>query len=897
MSKKSEEQGGGKMPYLTPFHSFYKAKNLASYAFGDKRLIPVFASSNIEIYPYQIVAARFALRSPYLKGAILCDEGSLGKTYEAMLVILQTWYEGKQNILIVVPTPLLHQWSEIIEEKFNIPYFSIDNNLVFNECLKNGQENPFSQDEIIITTYDFAADKPAYLEQISWDLCVFEEAHHLRRIYTQENKGASLIKKAVGDCFKLLLTATPMQNSILDLYGLITFIDDTVFPDEETFYKRYFRKPENYAEFAERVSKYCFRTTRPQVATYVKIPERVPITAEFSLIEKEQKLHDLLEIYISKEEKIAFPKMDRYDLSLMFFRTFSSSTFALTKTLEGVFERLKTMHENDKTNSKITAEMAQIKEMLALSKSIKENAKGRELLTSLKSGFSELKKLGANKKTLIFTENRATQKYLFKLLNNGSYKGKVLIFNGDYSRDYSVMSRFKNDAEILISTDLAAEGFNLEFCSFVINYDLPYNTLTIEQRINRCHRQGQQSDVIILNFLNKNNFADVRMLELINKRISQFSGVFGMSDDIIGNFGIDLSSSFNSARSKKEIATAFNEILKKYEKENKQLVKTAKHSLFSSFFDGVSENITISPQYIENEIKKINDDLWDITKYFFNNKRAFDLDDETRTISCFGSPTKVFTGTAMRRNEYSMDKNYQPRSGRHTITGTLARNILHEIFWKGVPESGKIVVEGQLNPCEIGFYEVEVKSKGSFFGGIKFYTFIGRTPENNLILDEKCREIMELPVVSFEKYGDTIGQKDGISKKPEPKPLDKLISADEFVQKALTQTDKVTKEEIWRLKMQTENLKIKLEKNLENLKSSFKNVKSEPKTRLEKIQSKKQDVITKRKIKENEQNLFFDKLKLEQILEENIQKLIEKSKLEAKVKRHFILKITSEKEF
>lgn len=276
-------ENGEKYMNISCFHAYYKAKELSSYAFGDKKFIPVFASSDIKIYPYQIAAARFSMRSPYLKGAILCDEGSLGKTYEAMLVITQMWYENRKNILIIVPTPLLDQWKNIIENKFSTPFFSIDNNMVFNEYLKNGNENPFLQDSIIITTYDFAQEKCDYIEQVKWDLTVFEEAHHLRRIYTAENKGAKLIHSEVKESYKLLLTSTPMQNSVMDLYGLIHFIDETALPDEKTFYKRYFRKPENYRELSEKVSKYCFRATRLQVSTYVKIPERIPTTVDFEL--------------------------------------------------------------------------------------------------------------------------------------------------------------------------------------------------------------------------------------------------------------------------------------------------------------------------------------------------------------------------------------------------------------------------------------------------------------------------------------------------------------------------------------------------------------------------------------------------------------------------------------
>ena len=109
------------------------------------------------------------------------------------------------------------------------------------------------------------------------------------------------------------------------------------------------------------------------------------------------------------------------------------------------------------------------------------------------------------------------------------------MFNGDFSRDYTIMEKFKNEADILVTTDVAAEGFNLEFCSLVLNYDLPYEVLTAEQRVNRCHRQGQQSDVFVLSFINTENFADVRMVELINKRIRQFNGIIGLSDNIIGS--------------------------------------------------------------------------------------------------------------------------------------------------------------------------------------------------------------------------------------------------------------------------------------------------------------------------------------------------------------------------
>lgn len=881
---------------LSPFHALYKARKLASYAFGRDRLVPVFASSDIQVYPYQIAAAQFALRSPYLKGAILCDEGSLGKTYEALLVITQLWYEGKDRILLIVPTPLLHQWQKTIDESFSIPCVTLDSSAAYDEH-PGDDGNPFLQDGIILTTYDFAAEKADDIAKVKWDVAVFEEAHHLRRIYSDNNKTAAILKDAVGDAFKLLLTATPMQNSIMDLYGLITFIDQTIFSDEKAFYERYFRKPENYPELAERVSKFCFRTTRPEVANYVKIPERIPVTAEFTLTPKEQKLYDLLDAYVQKGTKAAFPRMDPYDLALMLFRTFSSSTFALDKLLRGVIRRLES--SADAKSEQVAAELSELRQMQALAADIKRNAKAKELLAGLKQGFARLKELGAKQKALIFTENRTTQDFLFSLLDNGPYKGKVLAYNGSRTRDYSVMERFEKEARILISTDIGAEGFNLEFCSFVINYDLPYNTLTIEQRINRCHRQGQQSDVVILNFLNKSNFADVRLLQLINKRILQFSGIFGMSDDVIGNFGIDLGSGFSKvlgkARTREEIDRAYQDALARFEDENKQIVRQAEHSLFTSFTREVAEKVRLTPQYIEDKTKEIEDDLWYVTRWFFEGKRGFRLDDDTRTVSVVGvTPPKVFTGKALRRNEYSMAKGYQPRSGHHTITGSLARGILSEMFWSGIPEAGNIVVEGVQEPCDIALYEVQVRPKGSFWGGYSFYPLAGETRSGRALSHDECAKIMSLPVVSFTAHGEPVGGKNRHMRTAREHRLDRQVSTEEYVHKVLTEIGSAEKEAIDGLKVATAERKTALERGLDGLRFQVKTALADLEkehSRLERMTLQRRCSQLTMELKQAEENLFIQRCKLDTELEEQIQELLGNAQLTAKIERLFVIQV------
>ena len=882
-------------------HVYYKAIRLSEYTYGYKKFVPVFASSDIEIYPYQLAAAQFAMRSPYLKGAILCDEGSLGKTYEALLVITQTWYENKSRILVVVPASLLGQWQNIIEEKFTIPFFTIDNNKTFDEHLKSENENPFSQDGIILTTYSFAKEKNEYIAQIRWDLTVFDEAHHLSKIYKKENKGSLLIYNAVSNSFKLLLTATPIQNSIMDLYGLIYFIDDKILPDEEMFYNRYFRKPEHYDELAKIASRYCFRTTKHQALSYIKIPNRIPITLKFGSSNKEKELHRLLDIYLQQDKKLAFPKMDRYELTMLLYHTLSSSSFAFKSMIKGVINRLEDMPKEDINSEKLRNELYQMQKIYNLADSINEDSKIRVFLDALKSSFKRLREVGANKKALVFTENKSTQKYIYNFLNEHGYKNKVLMFNGDFSRDYTIMEKFKNKAEILVTTDVASEGFNLEFCSLVINYDLPYEVLTAEQRINRCHRQGQQSDVFVISFINNENFADVRMVELINKRIHQFKGIIGLSDNIIGNFDLSLEEALSKARNVKDIDKEFNETLEHYESYNKSLVKSAEESLFATFSEDIANRVYISPQYIRSKIKELNDDLWYITKYFFSRFPEFNIDENTRTISCFGPPPKVFDGSYLGRNEYSMQENYKPRSGRHTVTGSLAQRIIKQIKYDGINDKGAIFVNSSENvPSDIAYYEVEVKPNDSYMDETSFYTFCGKTKDKQILSNEECEKLMDLPIVKCQAFGEKFSQMDWWKgKEKSHHELDDLISPQEFINKAITRSSNAEKEEIVKLKQYVKNEKAKIHKNIDTLERDLHTLEKELEnvsTLSEKLDLKKRISTVHKNYMQAKQNLFFDDMRLDQELEDKIQKITEKANLQANVKRLFKIEIIRNEE-
>ncbi len=610
----------------TPFHAYYTARKLDSLT--DDALLPAFASADIAVYPYQIAAAQFALRSQHQKGVILCDEGSLGKTYEALIIAAQLWYQGRDRQLLVLPPNLIRQWTDKLDNSFTLPYTLIDSE-------ENHQTNGgFDQSGLVITTYDFVVSRADEISRIQWDLAIFDEASVLAKSHTGENKTSNTLKPATATAFKLLLTPTPITMSIMDIYGLIHFIDESVLPDSDEFYKRYFRKPENYPELTRWTSKYAFRTLKNQVTEYVGFTERLPHVISYALTTEEKALYILVEQYLRMPAKAAYPKMDAYELSLMVYHTLSSSPQALRKMLEPALARLVAGAERDLLCAVSEASAA-----------IEANGKSKALLTTLKNCFAHFKQLKLPQKALVFTDNRTTQKVLCDSLSK-SYG--VLSYSGANSRDYAVLERFRGDeaVQMLVSTDEAARGLDMEFCPLVINYDLLYNAVEMEQRISRCHRQGQASDVLVVSLLSHDNFSDVRILELINKRVAQFDGIFGMSDAIVGNFDAKLDTVFAQMRTAEEIATGFTEALAAHEPENKRLVAQTEDMLFTTFTKSVADKVTVTPQYIADQTAEINTELWALVKWFFErynveNGETYVIDNAAQTITALCGVDKL----------------------------------------------------------------------------------------------------------------------------------------------------------------------------------------------------------------------------------------------------------------
>ena len=858
--------------FNTQYSALIEAKRLEGFS-GDKNFLAVYASSTAKILPYQIAAARFALRSDFLKGCILCDEGSLGKTYEALLVAGQKWFEGKENILVVLPSNLVAQWIRKLETDFTLPF-----------VFWNNTKNIPDKEGLILATYDCAVRHADKIKERDWDLVIFDEADVLAN-YTKET--TVILKDAVREAYKLLLTPTPLTKDIRDIYGLIHFIDESILPDADWFYKRYFRKPENYPELTSWVSQFCFRTLKSQTTEYVNFTRRLPITVDYPLLQKEKELYKLISTYIASENKVAYPEMDEYNLNLLFFKTLSSSTQAFSNMLDNPIIRAYGM------------EKVILQQMKDLSDNIKINSKTLRLLKILKTVFNHLKTMKVNQKAIIFVNNSTTLDVLYKIFLREDY-------NTLKYKDNDSLEKFRADEEIqiLIATDEAAKGLDIEYCPVVVNYDMIYNSIQMEQRICRCHRQGQDSDVLVINLLSRENFSDVRMLELINKRTLQFNGIFGMSDDIVGNFDVKIKEVLQDFRHRDEVAQAFKENLIEHRQENEQLVENSEDILFTTFTKSIADKVTVTPAYIEEKSEELNQNLWELVKYYFENIKPdwYEIDDENKTLTLIEGYKRpylfTFNDNGRNRNyegykRYGLSKDFKPLTGRISFTSTFAKGILKEIDTNVAPEA-KIYVHAEIEPCEIGFYYSTITSKDVSFTR---HILIGQTQSGEILSDEKCWELLSLPVIELEerdrleqiKDGKLLQDFEGVGS------LDDKISKEDIIKEYIKNKEGSFAFEVEKLKLLAGRKKAQLETDLNDIKTEIKNLNNQltngVSSQLEKLQATKNLRLLERELLKKDEALFFDKAQIDVETEKEIGELTNEYNFKVLVSPHFKVQI------
>lgn len=287
---------------ITDFHAKYLAHELTKRCAPDssERLAGAVAGAQVDLNPHQVDAALFAFASPLSKGALLADEVGLGKTIEAGLVISQRWAERKRRILVITPSNLRKQWHQELSEKFLLPGVILESKS-YNQSIRDGSIEPFEvKKSIVICSYQFARSKASDVRRVPWDLVVIDEAHRLRNVYKPSNIIANTLKNALAQKNKILLTATPLQNSLLELYGLVSFIDEHAFGDVKSF-REQFANPgdkRNFEALKERLKPICHRTLRRQVTAYIPYTRRLPLVEEFTPADGEDRLYQLVSDYL-----------------------------------------------------------------------------------------------------------------------------------------------------------------------------------------------------------------------------------------------------------------------------------------------------------------------------------------------------------------------------------------------------------------------------------------------------------------------------------------------------------------------------------------------------------------------------------------------------------------------
>lgn len=918
---------------LTPYHAKYFAYELTRRYSSDslQKFAASLSDAQVDLNPHQVEAALFAFRSPLSKGAILADEVGLGKTIEAGIVISQKCAERKRRILIIVPSSLRKQWNQELMDKFFLPSILLETKS-FNQGIKNGNLNPFQQKDIVICSYHFARAKDVYIKQIDWDLIVIDEAHHLRNVYKNTNKIANSIKVAVANYPKLLLTATPLQNTLMELYGLVSIIDDFTFGDLTSFKSQFARltNNDNFDDLKERLKPICKRTLRRQVLEYVKYTNRIPITQEFYPSENEQNLYDLVSEYLQRQNLYALPASQRQLMTLILRKLLASSTYAISGTLEALGNKLDAIvinqeaapifesaitedfetfdeikdewieeeeaaAEESKTYTpeeikSIKEESKALKEFHALAKSIQKNSKGEVLLTALKAGFAEAEKRGGVKKAVIFTESTRTQKYLENILENTEYSGRIVLFNGSNTDRKSqeiykswveehhgtdritgsksadmraaLVEYFRDEAIIMIATEAGAEGINLQFCSLVVNYDLPWNPQRIEQRIGRCHRYGQRHDVVVVNFLNRKNAADQRVYQLLSEKFKLFEGVFGASDEVLGSIesGVDfekrIAQIYQQCRTEEEIQSAFDILQKEMEPQIDETMSLTRQRLLENFDEEVHEKLRINLKESREYLSKYENWLWQVTKYYLDPYADFSGDGYS-----FMLRENPFSSEPIHPGPYRIGKNIAD-ANIYRIGHPLAQRIIEKC--KSLPlDSREVVFDYSNTTKRISILEPLVGKAGwltltnltiNSFESEDSILFCGIT-EDGIQLDiEQCQRLFSLsatvaPLLDKEGCGEVEKQLKQIALKQQAEILQ--INAERNGGFFDTEMDKLDK---W-----ADDVKSSIEIELKELDREIKARKTEAKKILnleEKVKAQRQIKEMEKKRNELRQNLY-----------------------------------------
>ncbi|MDE3839566.1 ATP-dependent helicase [Bacillus methanolicus] len=452
---------------------------------------------NLTPLPHQLEVARQVVENMHGK-AILADEVGLGKTIEAGLILKEYMIRGLvKKVLILVPASLVTQWASELNSKFFIPAITQRKSYVWDQC------------DVVVSSIDTAKRSPhrEMIYEQDYDLIIIDEAHKLKNNKTKNYEFVQKLKKK----FCLLLTATPIQNRIEEIFHLVSLLKPGHLGNESAFFEKYKRNSRSLNDdehLRELVNKVMIRNRRAD--TGIEWTKRHVETIPIEFTKEERELYEAV-----TELKSEGNWVNSSQFSVMTLQREACSS------REAVFHTLRNMLEKQESPSKAFQE--QIQYLVSKVEAVKTNSKAGKALELIQK---------INDKVIIFTEYRATQLYLQWFLKQHGITS--VPFRGGFKRGKKDWMRelFQNQAQVLIATEAGGEGINLQFCNHIINFDLPWNPMRLEQRIGRIHRLGQEKDVIIYNFATKDTVEE-HILKLLYEKIHLFEKVIGELDDIL----------------------------------------------------------------------------------------------------------------------------------------------------------------------------------------------------------------------------------------------------------------------------------------------------------------------------------------------------------------------------
>jgi SNF2 family DNA or RNA helicase len=497
---------------------------------------------NLTPLPHQLETAKQVIENMNGK-AILADEVGLGKTIEAGLILKEYMIRGLvKKVLILVPASLVTQWAIELNSKFFIPAITQRKSYVWDQC------------DVVVSSIDTAKRNPHrdIIYQQDYDLIIIDEAHKLKNNKTKNYEFVQNLKKK----FCLLLTATPIQNRIEEIFNLVSLLKPGHLGSETAFYEKYKRDARSLNDdqhLKELVNKVMIRNRRAD--TGIEWTKRHVETIPIEVTQQEKELYDAITVLKNEGDWL-----QKSAFSVMTLQREACSS------RESVFYTLKNMLQKQENPSQAYQE--QIQYLISKVEAVQKNSKAEKALELIQK---------INDKVIIFTEYRATQMYLQWFLKQNGISS--VPFRGGFKRGKKDWMRelFQKNAQVLIATEAGGEGINLQFCNYIINFDLPWNPMRLEQRIGRIHRLGQEKDVMIYNFAIKGTVEE-HILKLLYEKIDLFEKVIGELDDILTklDFGniedhlIDIfgqSSSEGEMRIKMENLTSMIEMAKDMQKE------------------------------------------------------------------------------------------------------------------------------------------------------------------------------------------------------------------------------------------------------------------------------------------------------------------------------------------